>query len=52
LELFDLQGRLVLQKNGAVGEGEVWELPSEATGLMVARFSVDGIVGSEKVWLP
>ncbi len=52
LELFDLQGRLVFQKNGAVGEDEVWELPSEATGLMVARFSVDGIVGSEKVWLP
>jgi dienelactone hydrolase len=52
LELFDLQGRLVFQKNGAVGEGEVWELPSEATGLMVARFSVDGTVGSEKVWLP
>jgi len=51
LELFDLQGRLIFQKNGKVSQGEFWELPSEASGLMVARFSLDGKTGSEKVWL-
>lgn len=52
LELYDLQGRLCYQKKGDVSAGEIWEYPIQLKGLMVARFSVNGKVGREKVWLP
>lgn len=52
LELYDLQGRLCYQKKGDVSAGEIWEHPIQLKGLMVARFSVNGKVGREKVWLP
>lgn len=51
LELIDLQGRLCYKKKGEVSTGEAWEFPISLKGLMIARLTVNGKVGREKIWL-
>ncbi|MDA0309900.1 MAG: hypothetical protein O3C46_04200 [Bacteroidetes bacterium] len=51
LELYDLQGRLCFQKKGKVSTGEMWAFPLPLQGLMIARLSVNGKVGRQKIWL-